>query len=96
MSKNVQAERNEACFKLPKRSQSYGKNVQAERNEACFKLPKRSQSYGKNVQAERKYKHECRACAESRLVLSWCLKRPKTAYYAFIHLAYKDFQKRDL
>ncbi|MEG2156644.1 MAG: hypothetical protein RRY07_02515, partial [Bacteroidaceae bacterium] len=28
----MQAERNEARFKLPKRSQSYGKNVQAERN----------------------------------------------------------------
>ena len=38
----MQAERNETCFKLPRRSLSYTKIMQAKRNETCFKLPRRS------------------------------------------------------
>ncbi len=43
----MQAERNETCFKLPRRSLSYTKIMQAKRNETCFKLPRRSLSHAK-------------------------------------------------
>jgi len=43
----MQAERNQACLKLPRRSLSYAKIMQAERNQACLKLLRRSLSSAK-------------------------------------------------